>query len=75
MPYCGMVQFLWQDGLVSVANFVSEGLDIMLGADSDDKSQTSNQPYVAVTDLITHSFPLQTFTVQPPEEGSHVSKG
>ncbi len=39
-----MVQFLWQDDLVSVAKFVSDGLDIMLGADSDDESPTSNQP-------------------------------
>ena len=28
-------QFFWQDDIVGVAQFVSEGLNIMLGADSD----------------------------------------
>ena len=39
-----MIQFLWQGDLIGVVKFVSEGLDIMLGADSDDMSQTSDQP-------------------------------
>jgi hypothetical protein len=39
-----MVQFLWQDDLVSVSKFLCECLDVMLGADSDDQSQTSDQP-------------------------------
>ena len=34
----------WQDDIVSVAKFVSEGLKIMLGADSDAQSQASDQP-------------------------------
>ena len=37
-----MVQFLWQVDLVNVARFISDGLDIMLGADYE--SQTSHQP-------------------------------
>jgi hypothetical protein len=32
------------DDIVSVAKFVSEGLNIMLGADSDAQSQASDQP-------------------------------
>ena len=43
-PCATMVQFFWQDDLLGVAKFVCEGLDIMLGADSDDESQTSDQP-------------------------------
>ena len=39
-----MKQFFWQDDIVSVAKFVSEGLKIMLGADSDAQSQASDQP-------------------------------
>ena len=39
-----MIQFLWQDDLVSVSKFLCECLDVMLGADSDDQSQTSDQP-------------------------------
>jgi hypothetical protein len=51
-----MVQFLWQDDLVSVAKFVSVELGIMLGADSDDEIQAYNQPWVAGTDVITRSL-------------------
>jgi hypothetical protein len=39
-----MVQFFWQDDLVSVSKFLCECMDVMLGADSDDQSQTSDQP-------------------------------
>ena len=39
-----MVQFLWQDNLVNVSNFICECMDVMLGADSDNQSQTSDQP-------------------------------
>jgi hypothetical protein len=39
-----MKQLFWQDDVVSVAHFVSEGLNIMLGADSDNQSQASDQP-------------------------------
>lgn len=39
-----MVQFLWQDDLVSVSKFLCECMDVMLSADSDDQSQTSDQP-------------------------------
>ena len=37
-------QFFWQDDLVNVSKFLCECLDVMLGADSDDQSQTSIQP-------------------------------
>lgn len=49
-----MLQFLWQDDLVSAAKFVSEGLDVMLGVESDVRSQASDQPWVAGIDVITH---------------------
>ena len=39
-----MAQFLWQDDLVSVSKFLCECMDVMLGADSDDQSQASDQP-------------------------------
>ncbi len=39
-----MIQFLWQDDLASVSKFLCECMDVMLGADSDDQSQTSDQP-------------------------------
>ena len=39
-----MVQFLWQDDLVSVSKFLCECMDVMLGADSDDQNQKSDQP-------------------------------
>ena len=39
-----MVHFLWQDDLVSVSKFLCECMDVMLGADSGDQSQTSDQP-------------------------------
>jgi hypothetical protein len=39
-----MKQFVWQDDIVRVAKFVSEGLYNMLGADSDAQSQASDQP-------------------------------
>ncbi len=34
----------WQDDLVNVSKFLYECLGVMLGADSDDQSQTSDQP-------------------------------
>ena len=37
--------FFWQDDLVDVSEFLCECMDIMLGADSNDQSQTSDQPY------------------------------
>jgi hypothetical protein len=39
-----MKQFFWQDDIVSVAKFVSDGLKFMLVADSDAQSQASDQP-------------------------------
>jgi hypothetical protein len=39
-----MVQFFWQDDLVNVSKFICECMDVMLGADSDNQSQTSDQP-------------------------------
>ena len=39
-----MVQSFWQDDLIGVAKFISESLDVMLGADSDNQSQASDQP-------------------------------
>jgi hypothetical protein len=39
-----MIQFLWQDDLVRVSKFICECMHLMLGADSDDQSQTSDQP-------------------------------
>jgi hypothetical protein len=39
-----MVQFYWQDDLVNVSKFLCECLAVMQGADSDDQSQTSDQP-------------------------------
>ena len=36
-----------QDDLVNVSKFLCECLAAMLGADSDDRSQTSDQPWVA----------------------------
>ena len=39
-----MVQFFWQDDLVNVSKFICACMDVMLGADSDDQSQTSDQP-------------------------------
>ena len=47
-----MLQFFWQADLIGVTKFVSECLDVMLGADSDDQSQTSDQPEVAGIDVI-----------------------
>ena len=43
-PRPTMVQFLWQDDLLTVAKFVCDALDIMLGADSPDEGQASDQP-------------------------------
>ena len=37
-----MKQIFWQDDIVSVAQFFSEGLTIMQGADSDAQSQASD---------------------------------
>ena len=34
----------WNTRLVGVAKFISESLDVMLGADSDNQSQASDQP-------------------------------
>ena len=42
-----MLQFIWQDDLISVAKSIGEGLDPMLGADSADGSQPSDQTQVA----------------------------
>ena len=42
-----LVQFLWQDDPVSISDFFCDCLDVMLGADFDDQSQTSDQPWVA----------------------------
>ena len=39
-----MVQFFRQDDLVNVSKFICECMDVMLGADSDNQSQTSDQP-------------------------------
>ena len=39
-----MVPFFWQDDLVKVSKFIYECMDVMLGADSDNQSQTSDQP-------------------------------
>ncbi len=39
-----MVQFLWQDDLVNVSKLICDCMDVMLRADSDDQSQTSDQP-------------------------------
>ena len=39
-----MVQFFWQDDLVSVSKFLSECMDVMLGSDSEDRSKTFDQP-------------------------------
>ena len=39
-----MVQFFWQDDLVNVCKFICECLRVLLGADSDDQSQASDQP-------------------------------
>ena len=38
------MQFFWQNYLVNVSKFLCECLVVMLGADSDDQSQTSDQP-------------------------------
>ena len=46
-----MLQFSWQADLIGVTKFVSECLNVMLGADSDDQSQTSDQPEVAGIDV------------------------
>ncbi len=37
----------WQDDLVSVSKFICECMDVMLGADSDDRTQAYDQPQVA----------------------------
>ena len=39
-----MWQFFWQDEDVNVSKFICECMDVMLGADSDNQSQTSDQP-------------------------------
>jgi hypothetical protein len=46
-----MLQFSWQADLIGVTKFLLECLDVMLGADSDDQSQTSDQPEVAGIDV------------------------
>ncbi len=38
-----MTRFFWQDDLVNVSKFVYEGMDVLLGAASDDQSLTSHQ--------------------------------
>jgi hypothetical protein len=35
---------VWQDDLVNAPKFLCEWLDMFLGADSNDQSQTSYQP-------------------------------
>ena len=56
MHSVAVMQFFWQADLIGVTKFVSECLDVMLGADSDDQiclySQTSDQPAVAGIDVI-----------------------
>ena len=42
-----MTHFFWQGDLVNVSKVLCECLDVVLGADSDDQSQTSEQPWVA----------------------------
>jgi hypothetical protein len=39
-----MVKFFRQDDVVHVSKFLRDCLVVMLGADSDDQSQTSDQP-------------------------------
>ena len=39
-----LIQFFWQDDPVNVSKSLCERLDVMLCADSDDQSQTSDQP-------------------------------
>ncbi len=41
---CSYGADFWQDDMLGVAKFICEGLDIMLGADSDNESQASDQP-------------------------------
>ena len=41
------VHFFWQKALVSVPCSSVNVLDVMLGANSDDQSQTYDQPWVA----------------------------
>lgn len=43
IPYTTIIQFLWQDDAVNVFKFPCECLDVMLVADSDDQSETSDQ--------------------------------
>lgn len=42
-----MIQFFWQDNLLSVSKFLSVLMDEMLSAYSDDHSHTSGQHCVA----------------------------
>ena len=44
IPRSTMVQFLWQDDLLTEAKFVRDSLDAMLGADSPTEGQASDQP-------------------------------
>ena len=39
-----MLQFFWHNDLLKVFKFLCESLDVMLGADCDGQSQTSDQP-------------------------------
>jgi hypothetical protein len=39
-----MMQLFWQYDLVNVSKVLCKGLTVMLGADSDDQSQPSDQP-------------------------------
>ncbi len=36
-----------RSGQLYVSKFLSDRMDVMLGADADDQSQTSDQPWVA----------------------------
>ena len=38
------LQYLWQDDFMSVSKVPCEYLHVMMGTDSDDQSQTSDQP-------------------------------
>ena len=44
---CKVVKSFWQDNLKNVSKFACECMDVMLGADSHDQSQTSDQPQLA----------------------------
>ena len=55
-----MVQFFWRDDLVDVdvSKFICECMDVMLGADSDNQSQTSDRPRCT---YCTYLLPLSPY--------------